>query len=801
MKDLQLFLFLFVPFMILMLGSAEIYKRNPGSAMNRLAAALLLTNAVFYLGDILLQTVSMNAAAGVYLYVKIGAGFINMSVGIYFLQELCRSPVRPVWYQAGALLPLIGLVCIGYGGSWFGTEVQQETIWRTVKRSDGLNLLIVASTLYSFATYYIHLWLAFRRLKSKPWLVQERANVTLFMKTCLAMVLWLVLCPLLFTMFPLSSYLQLHVMMSYANMFFCWAIWYAMVHYDFLSAPEKRYKLLFRESGHGIVIFDENWRFVDANPAYLRMIGIEDDADMSWKGASYTDYIRLEGFLFSSEEIKRRWLEKTPYYTELRLTNRSEQSFDINVQIHFFEMEGQIGAHVTVYDITAQKKNERQLLFQANHDPLTRLANRRRFYEKLDEVLRRQERSDGMLAVFLIDLDQFKWINDTLGHYAGDELLLSVSDRLRETVPEYGCVARLGGDEFGVLLPGMQTEYEADAMALELINKLRPAYAVMDQPLQVTASIGISIGPRDGIDAETLVRNADMAMYRSKSNGRDRYMKYVPALSDTAEKTLVLVNGLRTALEHNEFELHYQPQIDLQADRIIGVEALLRWHSPKLGHVSPADFIPMAEETGAIVPIGEWVLRSAVAQGKQWLESGRTGLVMSVNLSARQFREPRLADRLTELLQEYDFPAGNLCLEITESTAIDYLEQTLAVCQEIVRLGVRLSIDDFGTGYSSLGMLSRFPFHTVKIDRSLIRDIDTDRKDAAVFRTIMSLSRRLGMEVLAEGVETEAQLDLLKRFRCHQAQGYLYGRPMPAEGIDALLLESGEKERETDGVL
>ncbi|MBW5449306.1 EAL domain-containing protein [Cohnella sp. CFH 77786] len=784
MKVLLLLVFFYTPFLILIAGAAEIYRRNTGSALYRYSAAMLLTNAVFFLGDILVQTLPIEYAPDMHLYVKTGSGLLNMTAGIYFIQKMTRSSVRPVWFHIGALLQIAGIGALAFGRPWFYVEVHQGAVWRTVERSEALVLLLLVSVAYSFVLFFFHLGSASRRLKITPWLSQERARVFLFINTTIALMLWVALWQLYGARaFWQNDYLQIDLITSYGNLFFCGAIRYAMVHYDFLSAPEKRYKLLFRETEDGIVIFDEAWRFVDANPAFLRMIGIEDKNDGSWQGASYTEFVHLEGSLPQGGQIQRARTGSVPLHMDLRFVNRQNRSYDIDAQVHFFETEGQIGSFVIVKDITSRKEYEQKLTLLAYHDPLTRLANRRQFYEKLTQMLGRP----GYHAVLLIDLDQFKWINDTLGHFAGDELLLKAAERLQKAVPKYGCVARLGGDEFGVLLPDIQTEYEADALSLDLINKLRHPYDLMDQSLQVTASIGISIAPRDGTDAETLIRNADTAMYRSKREGRDQYRKYRPEQRETAQKALVLVNGLRSALEEQEFTLHYQPQVDVRTGRIVGAEALLRWFSPHLGAVSPADFIPVAEETGAIVPIGEWVLRAAVKQGKRWMEAGHADLKLSVNLSARQFRDPDLVGRLKEILSAYDFPAGNLCLEITESAAIEQLDQALAVIHEMKRLGVSLAIDDFGTGYSSLAMLNRLPFRTVKLDKSLIRDIGKDRKDAAVVRMIMNLSRRLEMEVLAEGVETEEQLRLLKRFRCHQVQGYLFGAPMPAEALNEWL--------------
>jgi diguanylate cyclase (GGDEF)-like protein len=433
------------------------------------------------------------------------------------------------------------------------------------------------------------------------------------------------------------------------------------------------------------------------------------------------------------------------------------------------------------------------LTYQAFHDPLTGLGNRRKFYAQLTEELQRLETSNGSLGVLLIDLDQFKWINDTLGHFAGDELLRMAADRLLDTVPENNYVARLGGDEFAVFLPDIRSEREAEELAMKVIHQLRKPCLILNRQYLFTASVGISIAPRDGADAEELLRNADIAMYSAKKEGRDRYQMFLPAQKAGSERALALVNGLWTAMEREELTLHYQPQIDLETGRIIGAEALLRWNSAELGPVAPDVFIPVAEENGLIVTIGEWVLRSSIEQGKQWMETDFPDIVISVNVSPKQLKERQFAGKLAQMLLEQDFPAGNLCLEITESSAIEDMDKSFQVCREIVALGVNLALDDFGIGYSSLGMLNRFPFRTVKIDKSLIRDIESNPHDAEVVQMIVKLSGLSGIQVLVEGVETERQFELLRRFGCRFAQGYWIGHPMNNSDFFAWMKKVAEK--------
>lgn len=782
------YLILFVPFLLLLYMAVEIYLRNPKRTLHRLTGLIVLTYSFMFFGDYLMQVLLFDIAPLALRYIKYSAVFANMMAALYFVQLLCKFQIRPILLHVVSMLPLAGIYYLLSESDWINITVHGGPIWRWEEKSNELELILFVTTVYTTICCITFLLLADRKLKSKPWIIQERKRIRVLLKGIVWMGAWISIIQLLLK--PLAwtnPYLQFDYMSSYGVFIFCFSIRYAMLYYDFLMTTGKRYEILFQDSKDGIVIFDETWRCLDANPAYLQMISIKDQTDKSWKNESYTDFITLEGNLMTEEQMLQAKLDRKSFQVETRLTNRMDESFDIEAHIHFFEMERQFCWFVIVKDITEQKISQKKLAYLAYHDPLTRLNNRRRFYEDLVKELLRMEQTDSMLAVVLIDLDQFKWINDTLGHFAGDELLILVTDRLKSVVPANGCVARMGGDEFVVMMPSLHSDYEVEELAREIINELRKPFTINSRTLRVTASVGISVAPRDGTDAEAIVMSADTAMYAAKKAGRDQFMKYLPTQMQAAEQALVLVNGLRTAMENDEFTLQYQPQIDVLTGRMIGVEALLRWNSAELGLISPAEFIPIAEETGAIVPIGEWVLCTAIMQGKKWIDLGHSDMVVSVNLSAMQLIDPQLSIRLANILQEHDYPASNLCLEITESTAIGNLEETLLVCVEIDELGVSLSIDDFGTGYSSLGMLSRYPFRTVKIDKSLISDIESNRKDAAIIQTIVRLSSHLEMDVVAEGVETEAQLTILKDFGCHQIQGYLCGRPMPAGDIDKIL--------------
>ncbi len=450
--------------------------------------------------------------------------------------------------------------------------------------------------------------------------------------------------------------------------------------------------------------------------------------------------------------------------------------------------QGRTAHYVGVFhDITEIKRNEEQISFQAYHDALTGLPNRLLFKDRLNMALAHAPRQREGLALLFLDLDDFKNINDSLGHAMGDQLLQAVSRRLVRWVRDEDSVARLGGDEFIMLLVGTHTPDYAVQVASRILETMAEPLRVHGQEFYVTASIGITVYPHDGQDAETLVANADTAMYRAKADGRNNYKLFTPAMNQEVVKRMELERSLRRALREGEFVMHYQPKVELVSGRVVGVEALIRWQRPGLGLVPPAEFIPVAEETGLIVPIGEWVLFTACRAAQGWRRQGFSDLRVAVNLSPRQFRQRNLVQLVSRALAESGLPAHCLELEVTESVVMHSVEDAILTLEHLSQLGVHLFMDDFGRGYSSLYYLKRFPMHALKIDRSFVSDIVNNPGDASIVDTIISMSRSLNLKVVAEGVETQEQLDFLKGLRCDQMQGFLFSRPLPLEELEALL--------------
>ncbi len=439
-----------------------------------------------------------------------------------------------------------------------------------------------------------------------------------------------------------------------------------------------------------------------------------------------------------------------------------------------------------------REDQQREEQYLAHHDPLTQLPNRLLFHDRLNHALHQARRARHRVALLFLDLDRFKNVNDTLGHETGDGVLREVAQRLRDHIREGDTIARLGGDEFLIILEPIGEAAEAAAVARKFIESLAQPIKVGRFDLTVTGSIGIGIFPDDTTDPEGLMKCADIAMYQVKGSGRNGFLFYRSGMNDHAHERLLLEGNLRKAIEQNQLLLFYQPQFDLFTGEMIGMEALVRWLHPEWGMISPRDFIPLAEETGLILPIGEWVLRTACRQSRQWLEQGMLPPRMAVNISGQQFKQPNFIAVVEKCLQENGLDPNRLELEITESILMDNVSGAIATMNKLKTRGIRLAIDDFGTGYSSLSYLKRFPIDKLKIDRSFIRDLSGEATDKVIASAIIALGRSMALEVTAEGIETAEHLDFLKKEGCRFGQGFLLSLPLPAEELARSFLAANQ---------
>lgn len=427
------------------------------------------------------------------------------------------------------------------------------------------------------------------------------------------------------------------------------------------------------------------------------------------------------------------------------------------------------------------RDHESRLYYLAHHDPLTDLPNRMLFQDRLQMLMAKAHRHQHQVAVLLLDLDRFKKINETLGHEAGDKVLQEIAVRLQNCLRRSDTVARLSGDEFGIILDDIQDPKYVTVVTRKIMEALGLPFRIEDFELFVSTSIGISLFPEDSTNSERLMQCADTAMNRAKEQGRNNYQFYTADMNTRAVEFLLMENGLRKALDQEELVLYYQPQFDTASNRLVGAEALVRWQHPRKGLVEPGDFIPLAEETGLIEPLGEWVMRTACAQNRAWQDQGLPPITVAVNLSARQFRQPNFHTMVSGILADTGLDSGSLELELTESVIVQNVEKNIELLNTLSGMGIKIAIDDFGTGYSSLSYLRLFPITRLKIDRSFIEQIHTNPSDAVIVSSIIALAQNMNIQVIAEGVEQEAQLNLLHKQGCFLVQGYLFGKPVPAQ--------------------
>jgi diguanylate cyclase (GGDEF)-like protein/PAS domain S-box-containing protein len=553
-----------------------------------------------------------------------------------------------------------------------------------------------------------------------------------------------------------------------------------------LCLAEERYRSIFEHAVEGIFQSSPDGSYLRVNPALARTVGYDSPEELTNALTSldrlYVDPGRREEFIHA---IRSRG---TVSNFESRVARKDGSIIWVSESAHticngagevvFFEG--------TLKDITDSKHYEQQLLHQSNHDALTGLPNRSLLTDRLDQALRQAERYQSAVAVALVDLDQFKFINDSLGHNVGDALLKTMAGRLRECVRDYDTVARQGGDEFVLVISGLPGDGRMSDQMRRILSAVSNPWSYKEVEYNTTCSVGVSFFPRDGADAETLLMNADAAMYRAKETGRNNFQFYTSDMSSKFVARLQTQGSLRRALDRNEFRLHYQPKLDLQSGRLIGLEALIRWDCPDKGMITPNRFVPIAEETGLIVPIGEWVLRTACHQVKALQVEGFPPVAVSVNLSPAQFRQGGLAETVGRILSDTSFEPAYLELEVTESLAMHDAAKFIDELKALKELGIQLSIDDFGTGYSSLNYLKRFPIDRLKIDKSFVCDIGQDPDDAAIVKAVITLGHSLNLKVLAEGVESQQQLDFLRANRCDEVQGFYFFHPLPIEEIKRL---------------
>lgn len=547
---------------------------------------------------------------------------------------------------------------------------------------------------------------------------------------------------------------------------------------DLLKESEQRYRALFDHNIDPVITFDLKGRFLVVNEATEKILGVAAEELIGKPFLPFIDKHKQKETIANFQKVH----SGHPHQYETSLHNQKGEQVLLHITVIPIFTERKLSAvHCIGKDITNIRRNEEKANFMAYHDMLTGLGNQRLFREDLRRIIETQASNKPNSAVLLVDLDRFKFINDYLGHEMGDALLRQVSERLVKVMGLDGTVYRYAGDEFTIIMQGIN-EHKVLLKAQALISKIGEAFDLDGFEAILTASIGISLFPKHSTDIKGLMRASDHAMYYAKRQGRNNYQIYNAQIEGLSKTDLHMETLLHKALDKQEFVLYYQPQYDAITHKISGIEALLRWNSKDLGMVAPVDFIPLAEETGMIVPIGEWVMREACSQNKEWQRRGLPPVPVSVNLSLRQFYQTDLVEKVELILTETKLDPKYLELEITETIAMQP-DIAIRVLNELKSIGVLIAMDDFGTGYSSLNYLRRFPIDHLKIDKAFVQDIQRDEEDRSIIATIIALGHNLNMPVIAEGVETEEQANLLKNYKCDMFQGYLFSRPLPAEMI------------------
>ena len=555
---------------------------------------------------------------------------------------------------------------------------------------------------------------------------------------------------------------------------------------------ESRFRGIFENAPIGILLVDLHGKIFQANHTAASLLAYDEH---HMYGIHVSRLFPADERRQLKEALANLVHRKTSHKSERRLTGQNGMEVWVNFHVALQESNSGKALYyiVQIADISDLKQSQQRMEQMAFYDTLTRLANRRLFHDRLHQAIERSVRASGTSALLYLDLDNFKRVNDTLGHQVGDALLKEVAARLTKCVRKQDTVGRTGGDEFCVLLDDIESPKDAGKVAAKILNHLREPISISGHPLIVTSSIGITIVPTDGMDPNVLMRNADLAMYKAKERGRNNYQYYSEDLNVNAVKRLRTEFEIRQALEQEEFVLYYQPKISVATGEVVGVESLIRWNHPQRGFLGPDEFIGIAEDTGIIIDIGSWVIQAACRAGQQLRKHLGRPLQMAINISPRQFRDPNLVTTMRRSLRETGLDPANVEIEITETMLMQDIEVAHAAVERFAELGVKLAIDDFGTGYSSLNYLKKFPINTVKVDRSFVMDIPSNSDDMAITSAVIAMAHELKMEVVAEGVETHEQFDFLSSHKCEYAQGWLFSKPLPLTDLIQFVVDNNER--------
>ncbi|MCI3926262.1 EAL domain-containing protein [Paenibacillus sp. TRM 82003] len=760
----------------------QILRRNLSHSENRLAAITTISLGLALLCQYVIHISPVQYATDLYTYVNYPLIFLVANNGVLFYMKITGLTCRLSWpvsvFIAYSPLLLYTALLLGFGGEFLFQPATTDGAFHRDQPAGPFYwvflLLAFITSLTGVFCYWA--WKAAR-------LTAERKRFEALLKA---------------NLYCLGAILGIYglIMTTPIPDSFSWllgAIWpislKVYVKYDFLPSVERKFELLHDLSPTAIVLLDRAMTMKDLNPAAKRLLGIDAADSHGWQDREFLEFLPPEDRIPLREAFRQSFPRREWTNRELTIVNRRGQERIVLVDTGIMPHGNDWFVLAVARDISERKAEERHVSYLAHHDTLTGLPNRLLYQRRLEEALEEAYKSGTSLAVMLIDLDRFKLINDTLGHHYGDRALVEVSRRLQAAIGDPGStlLARLGGDEFILLRSGAAEPGSTEWLGERILQAFAQPVALEGQLYYLGASVGISVYPRDGGDKESLIKKADIAMYHAKHAGGQRCCHFSDGMLEPVQRDVELIRRLHQALAKEEFVIHYQPQVDLSSGEIIGAEALIRWNAEGTGMIPPGDFIPLAEQTGLIEPIGRWALREVCRKGKLWQDAGLEHFVLSVNISPKQFLQPDFSRMITQTLQSTGLEPSRLCLEITESMVVHNLQAARDMLGELAALGIRIAIDDFGTGYSSLSVVGQLPIDTIKIDRSFIAGLDKGPSGIALVRAMISMGHDLGKRIVAEGVETAGQLRILTELSCETAQGFYYYKPMPAERIDEFL--------------
>lgn len=775
-----LLLLMLLPILFLFYSAVEIYRRNPARAENRAACIVMLLLLALFLIDFAQLIAVHSRVFRLTAFLKYPLTLLAAGTSIYMNLLFARNYHRiPRTIGVFAVLGPVFAYAVQltlYGPSFFIARIEEHGRWTFERPTHALLYYLSVCGAYSVANMAIA-FAAWRRSDARfdqaRFLVLLRANAAYIVSTAICIAVGIV-CERRHIALP-STITLVPVLIWGA------ALRLLMMNADILPRLARKYEVLFRMSPAPIMILDRHGRIMEANPQAAKLFGLDAGA----KGRQRLDALlmpddrKLFNDMYTHHFPNICWKDK-----EMTMLGEEGNVLTVLMDMGMMAEDGEPCGLAIIRDITKRKQVERYTEYLARHDTLTGLPNRNAFKLALEEAIADDTRGrQAFDAVLLVDLDRFKLINETLGHQHGDDVLKIIAARFRERLQTDTLLARAGGDEFMLLLRGADEYDELIRVAEKLLSALEEPVVLFGSEYYLSASIGISLFPGDGETADAVIKNADIAMYHAKSNGGSQYRFFSQEWNASIKRMVDMEASLRRALDEKEIYVVYQPQTDIASGRTIGAEALLRWNSKDFGMVPPSDFIPIAEETGLIIKLGQWVLEEACKEAKRWEREGWSGMTISVNVSAKQFMQPDFAEMVKRVLNETGLEARKLCIEITESIVIDKLKFTLKMLDDLVGIGIGIAIDDFGTGYSSLSLLRQLPISVLKIDKSFVSEMVEVQSVRAIVAAMITMSHQLGKSVVAEGIESEQQMAWLQDMRCDVGQGYYIDKPLSAEAM------------------